>query len=59
MECYILFCRWATHWFKLTLEIPSDWIGKEVHLVWDSGTEAMVNTLDIYLGLIMGYWATR
>ncbi|XP_072045135.1 alpha-mannosidase 2C1-like [Amphiura filiformis] len=33
---------WATHWFKLTFDIPSDWIGKEVHLVWNSGCEAMV-----------------
>ena len=31
---------WSTHWFKLTLEIPAAWQGQEVHLLWDSTSEA-------------------
>ena len=34
--------RWSTHWFRLDLEIPDSWIGKEVKLLWDSMTEALV-----------------
>ncbi|XP_070578443.1 alpha-mannosidase 2C1-like [Ptychodera flava] len=33
---------WSTHWFKLEISIPANWVGKEVRLVWDSGSEAMV-----------------
>ncbi|BFZ09579.1 hypothetical protein BsWGS_12618 [Bradybaena similaris] len=33
---------WSTHWFKLEFAIPSTWIGKEVHLLWNSGSEALV-----------------
>ncbi|XP_022046125.2 alpha-mannosidase 2C1 isoform X1 [Acanthochromis polyacanthus] len=33
---------WWTCWFKVTLEIPESWRGKEVHLVWESDGEAMV-----------------
>jgi alpha-mannosidase len=33
---------WSTHWFRLQLNIPEDWLGEEVRLVWDSTTEAMV-----------------
>lgn len=33
---------WSTHWFRVEYEIPAEWKGEEVHLVWDSGTEAMV-----------------
>ena len=37
----ILF-RWTTHWFKVEIEIPIAWIGKEVLFVWDSMSEAMI-----------------
>ena len=33
---------WSTHWFRLKIDVPESWIDEEVHLVWDSGTEAMV-----------------
>jgi alpha-mannosidase len=31
---------WSTHWFRLKLEIPAAWQGQEVHLLWDSTSEA-------------------
>jgi alpha-mannosidase len=33
---------WSTHWFKLGIAIPRDWRGAEVHLRWDSSSEACV-----------------
>lgn len=33
---------WSTHWFQLDIEIPSAWDGQEVHLLWDSSSEAAV-----------------
>ncbi|XP_047453152.1 alpha-mannosidase 2C1 [Mugil cephalus] len=33
---------WWTSWFKVTLEIPAAWRGKEVHLLWESDGEGMV-----------------
>jgi alpha-mannosidase len=33
---------WSTHWVRLNLEIPPDWQGQEVHLRWDSATEACI-----------------
>lgn len=33
---------WATHWFKIELTIPAAWRGREVHFLWDSGSEACV-----------------
>lgn len=33
---------WATHWFKIQLEIPDDWLGLEVHFRWDAGSEALL-----------------
>ena len=33
---------WSTHWVKVELDIPSEWIGQEVHLLWDSSSEACV-----------------
>ncbi|KAK1887530.1 Alpha-mannosidase 2C1 [Dissostichus eleginoides] len=33
---------WWTCWFKVTLNIPESWRGKEVHLRWESDGEAMV-----------------
>jgi alpha-mannosidase len=31
---------WSTHWFRVNLSIPPDWQGQEVHLLWDSASEA-------------------
>lgn len=33
---------WSTHWFRLAIAIPPAWRGCEVHLLWDSNSEAMV-----------------
>jgi alpha-mannosidase len=33
---------WSTHWFKVEVEIPPDWHGQEVHLLWDSCSEGCV-----------------
>ncbi|KFH66388.1 hypothetical protein MVEG_08486 [Podila verticillata NRRL 6337] len=37
---------WSTHWFKLSLSIPTEWVGEQVDLIWDSGSEAMVWSAD-------------
>lgn len=36
----------STHWFKLNLSIPVEWVGEQVDLIWDSGSEAMVWSTD-------------
>ncbi|MCD4753030.1 MAG: hypothetical protein K8R40_08165 [Anaerolineaceae bacterium] len=33
---------WSTHWVKVEYEIPVEWQGKEVHLLWDSMCEGAV-----------------
>ena len=33
---------WSTHWVKVEIEIPQDWKGQQVHLLWDSTSEACV-----------------
>jgi alpha-mannosidase len=33
---------WSTHWVKVDIAIPRDWKGQEVHLLWDSCSEACV-----------------
>ncbi|MBN3307873.1 MA2C1 mannosidase, partial [Amia calva] len=33
---------WWTCWFKVSLTIPNAWMGKEVHLRWESDGEGMV-----------------
>lgn len=33
---------WATAWFKVDITIPPAWRGREVHLLWDSFSEACV-----------------
>src|SRR5437867_674526 len=33
---------WATVWFKVDITIPRAWRGREVHFLWDSGSEACV-----------------
>ena len=38
----MIFISWATHWFKLEIEIPHEWVGREVRLVWDSESEALI-----------------
>src|SRR5260221_8388352 len=33
---------WSTHWFRVGIEIPREWAGRPVHLLWDTGSEACV-----------------
>ncbi|HEY9075738.1 MAG TPA: alpha-mannosidase [Anaerolineaceae bacterium] len=33
---------WSTHWVKVEIRIPEEWRGREVHLLWDSNSEACV-----------------
>jgi alpha-mannosidase len=33
---------WSTHWFKVDIDVPAAWRGKEVHLLWDSISEGMI-----------------
>ncbi len=33
---------WSTHWFRLDFSLPSEWKDQEVHLLWDSSSEATV-----------------
>jgi alpha-mannosidase len=33
---------WATAWFRVDFTIPRDWRGREVHFLWNSGSEACV-----------------
>jgi alpha-mannosidase len=32
----------STHWFRVELEIPVEWAGREIHFRWDSSSEACV-----------------
>jgi alpha-mannosidase len=33
---------WSTHWFRVEIQIPTTWAGKEVHFLWDSSSEGEV-----------------
>jgi alpha-mannosidase len=33
---------WSTHWFRVEIAIPQEWAGQEVHLLWNSSSEACV-----------------
>jgi alpha-mannosidase len=33
---------WSTHWVRVEIEVPTSWKGQEVHLLWDSTSEACV-----------------
>ncbi|XP_005113086.2 alpha-mannosidase 2C1 [Aplysia californica] len=33
---------WSTHWFLVNIDIPADWEGKEVHLIWNALCETLV-----------------
>lgn len=37
---------WTTCWFKVVIDIPNKWCGKEIHLRWDSGSEALIWSTD-------------
>ncbi|GAM28490.1 hypothetical protein SAMD00019534_116660, partial [Acytostelium subglobosum LB1] len=48
---------WATYWFKLEINVPQAFKGKEVHLLWNSSSEALIwnNGVPIQ-GLTGGTW---
>ena len=50
--------RWSTHWFKLEIEIPKSWCGREVHLRFQSVSEALVwsATGQPLQGLVSANW---
>jgi alpha-mannosidase len=33
---------WSTHWVRADIKVPIKWTGQEVHLLWDSTSEACV-----------------
>lgn len=33
---------WSTHWCRVEIAIPAAWAGREVHLLWDSTSEACI-----------------
>ncbi|MEO1644756.1 MAG: alpha-mannosidase, partial [Chloroflexota bacterium] len=33
---------WSTHWVRVNYTIPPEWAGQEVHLRWDSSSEATI-----------------
>eukprot|EP00002_Diphylleia_rotans_P013362 TRINITY_DN2611_c0_g1_i1.p1 TRINITY_DN2611_c0_g1~~TRINITY_DN2611_c0_g1_i1.p1 ORF type:complete len:1037 (-),score=191.12 TRINITY_DN2611_c0_g1_i1:277-3387(-) len=33
---------WSTHWFRVDFTVPSIWSGREVHLIFDTGSECLV-----------------
>lgn len=34
--------KWSTHWFRVEYRVPKAWAGGEVHLLWDSSSEACI-----------------
>jgi alpha-mannosidase len=37
---------WATHWFRLEIEVPEAWVTEEVHFLWNGKCEGSLYTLD-------------
>ena len=39
---------WDTHWFKIDITIPDDWLAdeKEVHLIWNGKCEGSLYPVD-------------
>lgn len=47
---------WSTHWFKLVINIPKEWVGERVDIMWDSSSEALLydengNPLSSFTGI--------
>ena len=34
--------NWATHWFRIEIDVPLEWAGQEDHFLWDSTSEAQI-----------------
>eukprot|EP01112_Ceratiomyxa_fruticulosa_P015164 TRINITY_DN4432_c0_g1_i2.p1 TRINITY_DN4432_c0_g1~~TRINITY_DN4432_c0_g1_i2.p1 ORF type:complete len:1042 (+),score=228.32 TRINITY_DN4432_c0_g1_i2:83-3208(+) len=51
---------WSTHWFKVTGSIPPQFKGKEVHLLWNSGSEGLIwKDGEPLQGLTGGTWVDK
>ncbi|CAJ0832316.1 13763_t:CDS:10 [Entrophospora sp. SA101] len=37
---------WSTHWFRVNVQIPNNWVNEEVQLLWNANNEGMVWTID-------------
>jgi alpha-mannosidase len=33
---------WSTHWVRVEIDVPQEWRSAEVHLLWDSSSEACI-----------------
>lgn len=33
---------WSTHWFRVEIDVPKAWRGKEVHFLWDAISEGQI-----------------
>eukprot|EP01133_Synstelium_polycarpum_P019352 gene19353-23170_t len=51
---------WATYWFKVHVAVPASMKGKEVHLLWNSSSEALIWRDGVPVqGLTGGTWDDR
>jgi alpha-mannosidase len=46
---------WSTHWFHLQAQPPKEWRGKEIYLLWNSSSEALVWQSGVPLQGLTGY----
>ncbi|KAJ1911829.1 Glycoside hydrolase, 38 vacuolar alpha mannosidase [Tieghemiomyces parasiticus] len=37
---------WSTHWFKISVKVPKDWVGEEIEFRWDAGCEGLLWSTD-------------
>ncbi|KAG1178970.1 hypothetical protein G6F70_004929 [Rhizopus microsporus] len=37
---------WSTHWFHVRLRIPEEFVGEEVHFIWNSDNEALIWSME-------------
>ncbi|KAG0742732.1 hypothetical protein G6F57_010501 [Rhizopus arrhizus] len=37
---------WSTHWFHVRLKIPEEFVGEQVHFIWNSDNEALIWSME-------------
>jgi len=37
---------WSTHWFKIQIDIPEEWVGERIDIMWNSSSECLLYTSD-------------
>ncbi|EAL63688.1 hypothetical protein DDB_G0287577 [Dictyostelium discoideum AX4] len=48
---------WTNYWFKVTIDVPTDWKDKTIHFIWNSSCEGLIWMNGIAIqGLIGGTW---